>query len=374
MTAIPHPSAGDGRGTGDRGAPGPARRSTRPTTRRDHVTEVEPLTALDGRPLTVVHIQGRYPPTRGPVLVVHGAGVRAELFRPPLPRTFVDALIDDGWDVWLLNWRASIDLDPMPWTLDQAAAYDHPAAAAHVLAATGADRLKAVVHCQGSTSFMMSAAAGLLPDEVDTVISNAVSLHPVVPALSRFKIRRVAPTVARVLPHLSPAWGDRPEGLAAHCIAGFVRATHRECHNAVCRMVSFTYGSGRPALWSHANLDEATHDWIRGEFAEVPMTFFAQMNACVRAGHLVATGDVQGLPGSFVGRAPQTDARFVLLAGEDNRCFLAESQRRTFDFLHSHRPGRDSLHVLSGYGHLDVFLGRRAAADTYPLILEELTR
>lgn len=374
MTATPHPHPGNGPRAGGRDRPGPVRRTpTRPTARRDHVTDVQPFTARDGRPLTMVHVQGRYPPTRGPVLVAHGAGVRAELFRPPLPRTFVDALIDEGWDVWLLNWRASIDLDPMPWTLDQAAAYDHPAAVAHVLHATGADRLKAVVHCQGSTSFMMAAAAGLLP-EVDTIVSNAVSLHPVVPAVSRFKISRVAPAVSRVLPYLSPAWGDRPEGLAAGAVAGFVRATHRECRNAVCRMVSFTYGSGRPALWSHANLDDATHNWIRGEFAEVPMTFFAQMKACVRAGHLVATGDVEGLPPSFVGRAPQTDARIVLLAGEDNRCFLADSQRRTFDFLHRHRPGRDSLHILPGYGHLDVFLGRRAAADTYPLILEELAR
>jgi hypothetical protein len=307
------------------------------------------------------------------VLVVHGAGVRAELFRPPLPRTLVDALIDDGWDVWLLNWRASIDLDPVPWTLDQAAAHDHPAAVAHVRSATGADRVKAVVHCQGSTSFIMAAVAGLLP-EVDTIVSNAVSLHPVIPAVSRFKIGRVAPVIGHVLPHISPAWGDRPEGVPARCVAGFVRATHRECRNAVCRMVSFTYGSGRPALWSHANLDEATHDWIRGEFAEVPMTFFAQMNRSVRAGHLVPAGDAEGLPPSFVGRAPRTDARIVLLAGEDNRCFLAESQRRTFDFLNHHRPGCDSLHLLPGYGHLDVFLGRRAATDIFPLILEELAR
>jgi predicted alpha/beta hydrolase len=345
----------------------------RPTTRSDHVTDVQPLTARDGRPLTVVHVQGRHAPTRGPVLVVHGAGVRAELFRPPLPRTFVDALIDDGWDVWLLNWRASIDLDPVPWTLDQAAAFDHPAAVAHVLSATGANRLKAIVHCQGSTSFMMAMVAGLLP-EVDTVVSNAVSLHTVVPRLSTFKIRHVAPVVSRVLPYISPAWGDRPDGLLSRLMVWFVRATHPECRNAVCRMVSFTYGAGRPALWSHANLDEATHDWIRGEFAEVPMTFFEQMNRCIRAGHLVPTDGIEGLPQSFVAQAPQTDARFVLLAGEDNWCFLAESQRRTFDFLQRHRPGRDSLHMLPGYGHLDVFLGRRAAADTYPLILKELAR
>ncbi|MGW5425311.1 esterase/lipase family protein [Streptomyces sp. NPDC003943] len=365
MTATPEPSPPP------RPTDGPA---DEPPPRRDHVTEVRPLTALDGRPLTLVHVRGRRPSTRGPVLVVHGAGVRAELFRPPLRRTFVDALIDDGWDVWLLNWRASIDLDPVPWTLDQAAAYDHPAAVAHVLEATGADRLRAVVHCQGSTSFMMALSAGLLP-QVETVVSNAVSLHPVVPRLSVFKISRLAPLMSRFLPAVSPAWGDRPAGPLSRLIVAFVRATHPECRNSVCRMVSFTYGAGWPALWSHANLDEATHDWIRGEFAEVPMTFFAQMNRCIRAGQLVSTEGIESLPPAFADRAPRTDARIALFAGEDNRCFLAESQERTYDFLSRHRPGRDDrLHLLPGYGHLDVFLGRDAATDTYPLILEELAR
>ncbi len=346
---------------------------SRPTTRADHRTEVVPLTAGDGRPLTLVHVQGRHSPTRGPVVVVHGAGVRAELFRPPVERSLVDALIDEGWDVWLLNWRASIDLDPVPWTLDEAAAFDHPAAVKEILARTGATTLKAVVHCQGSTSFMMAAVSGLLP-EVDTVISNAVSLHPVVPTFSSFKIGRISPVVAKVMPQVSPAWGDKPAGWMTRALVLLVRSTHHECHNSVCRMVSFTYGSGRPALWSHENLDDATHDWIRGEFAEVPMTFFAQMHTCIRAGHLVSVSDLPGLRASYVDQPPQTDARFSFLAGEDNLCFLAESQQRTFDFFNRHRPGRDSLHRFSGYGHLDVFLGRRAALDTFPVILDELAR
>jgi hypothetical protein len=157
-------------------------------------------------------------------------------------------------------------------------------------------------------------------------------------------------------------------------MVGMVRATHPECRNAVCRMVSFTYGAGWPALWSHANLDEATHEWIRGEFAEVPMTFFTQMDRCVRAGHVVPVDGIGTLPASFTDTAPRTDARFALLAGANNRCFLPESQLRTFDFLRRHRPGRDSLHVLPGYGHLDVFFGRRAATDVFPLILKELAR
>ena len=344
-------------------------------TRADHDTAIIPLTAPDGVPLSLVHVgirsdRGR-PPTRGPVMLVHGAGVRAELFRPPLKRTLVDALLDDGWDVWLLNWRASIDFDPVPWTLDDAAVYDYPTAVAHILAATGAETLKAIVHCQGSTSFTMAAIAGLLP-EVDTVISNAVSLHPVVPALSRFKITRLAPVVERFSPVLNTAWGYKSNGYFSRVVRGLVRASHPECNNTVCRMVSFTYGSGHPALWAHRNIDAATHDWITGEFAESPMTFFEQMKDCLAAGHLVHSGVHPELPPDLVAEAPKTDARFVFLTGADNRCFLPISQYRSYEFFNRHRPGKDSFHLIPGYGHLDVIFGANAWRDTYPIIQREL--
>ena len=86
-----------------------------------------------------------------------------------------------GYDVWLENWRASIDLAPNEWTLDQAAVHDHPDAVRKVVEETGADELKAVIHCQGSTSFMMSAVAGLVP-EVKTIVTNAVIAAPGGPA------------------------------------------------------------------------------------------------------------------------------------------------------------------------------------------------
>ncbi|MGH8867343.1 MAG: esterase [Actinomycetes bacterium] len=346
--------------------------ATSPAAAR-HRTTIHPFTALDGVPLTLVHVtrgDGR-PPTRGPVMLVHGSGVRAELFRPPIGRTFVDALLDEGWDVWLLNWRASIDLPPLSWTLDDAAAYDHPAAVQEVCRLAGVDRIRAFVHCQGSTSFTIAAVSGLVP-QVETVVSNAVSLHPVIPAWSRFKISAVAPVVARFVSHLSPAWGDRPVGWVGHTVRGLVKATHHECDNTVCRMVSFTYGAGFPALWSHKNLDDATHEWVRGEFGDVPLSFFAQMRRSVRAGHLVPAGTRPGLPASYVAEAPKTDARFVFVAGADNRCFLPLSQQRTYAWFSEHRPGKDALHMLPGYGHLDVLVGKNAARDTYPLLLAEL--
>ncbi len=334
---------------------------------------IVPFTARDGLALNLVHVESPSPPTRGPIMLVHGAGVRANIFRAPVETNVVDVLVAEGYDVWLENWRASIDVAPNRWTLDQAAAYDHPAAVEKVLAETGAETMQAIIHCQGSTSFAMSAVAGLVP-EVTTIVTNAVSLHPVVPDLSKVKLRYVSPLVARLTDYTSPQWGDHATGWLQKTLNGVVRLTHHECDNNVCKWVSFTYGTGFPALWSHENLNEETHEWVRREFAEVPMTFFDQMAKCVQRGHLVSVDDTTGLPRDFTARPPQTDARFVFLAGEDNLCFLPESQRLSFEFANTHRPGKHVLHTIPKYGHLDIFMGARAAHDVFPIILEELER
>jgi hypothetical protein len=126
-------------------------------------------------------------------------------------------------------------------------------------------------------------------------------------------------------------------------------------------------------LWRHENLTAATHEWISREFGWVPTSFFRQMAACARAGHLVTVDDrVRELPDDLVARAPQTDARFTLLAGAENRCFLPSGQRRTYDWLNARRPGAHALHFLPGYTHMDVWFGRDAPRDVFPRVLAAL--
>ena len=62
---------------------------------------VVPFTARDGRELNLIHARGKRAPTRGPVLLVHGAGVRANIIRAPVEQDFVEALVEHGYDVWL---------------------------------------------------------------------------------------------------------------------------------------------------------------------------------------------------------------------------------------------------------------------------------
>ena len=333
--------------------------------------EIIPFEAGDGFNCTLVHVKGSKTPDKGPVLLVHGAGVSAGIFMAPVFKNIVEYLLEEGYDVWLENWRASIDFAPNKWTLDQAALYDHPAAVQKVEQLSGSSKIKAIVHCQGSTSFMMSVVAGLVP-QVSNIISNAVSLHPVVPGFSRFKLNYMVPVVRQLTDYLNPRWGLKAPTLTAKMINTLVKLTHHECNNSVCKQVSFTYGSGFPALWRHENLNDETHEWIKYQFAEVPMTFYEQITRSVNEGHLMSVEREKGLPDSFVANPPATDARITFFAGGKNLCFLPDSQIQTFKYFDKLRHNYHALRVLPDYSHLDIFIGKDAYKDVFPLMSQEL--
>ena len=276
------------------------------------IETVIPFTTEDGFECNLIHMQGDSTPKKGPVILVHGAGVRANIFRAPVETNLVDYLIDAGYDVWLENWRGSIDLAPNQWTLDQVALYDHPAAVSKVIQETGSDDVRAVIHCQGSTSFMMSIVAGLLP-QVRTVISNAVALHPIIPRLARAKMWALIKFAGAQFPYMNPQWGLHAPNFRSKLVSAWVSLTHHECDNPVCKHASFVYGIGFPTLWEHSNLDDATHEWLSAELAHVPRSFFQQMNECVAEGQLVSVEGDSRLPDKFASQPPKTDARFAFL-------------------------------------------------------------
>ncbi|MET0717422.1 MAG: hypothetical protein ABWY34_03350 [Pseudoxanthomonas sp.] len=311
---------------------------------------------------------------RGPVIMVPGAGVRANLFNPPLPNTLPEQLSRKGFDVWMLNWRASIDLPANQYDLDDAAVLDMPAAVSKIREETKADEVKAVIHCQGSVAFMMAITAGLLPD-VSVVVANSCGLHPVINRPAWYKLPLAMATLGRVVPYFNPQWGLHAPGFWPKVIDFAVRATHHECDNGVCRQASFTYGFGFPSMWDHDNLTPETHEWIKGEFAHVPVKLFQQIANSVAAGEYVSTGAYRDeLPPLFTGAKPDTEARFVFMTGDRNRLFLNESMAKTFEYFERWYPGRNTFTKLAGYGHLDVFFGENSAEEVFPYIVDELSR
>lgn len=332
-----------------------------------HSFDIVPFEAFDGFSCNLWHLKRTSPALKGPVLLVHGAGVRSNIFNPPGQKNLIDVLEDEGYDVWMENWRGSIECEKNEWNLDLAAENDHPAAVQEVCRISGATSIKAIIHCQGSTSFMISAVKGLLP-QVNTVISNAVSLHPVVPEFSEFKIDYVLPVIKPVTKYLNPEWGDHAPDLKAKAFRLLVNLTHWEDDTEVGKFVSFTYGSGRPALWELNNLTGTVKEWIRKEFGPVPLTFFEHIKKCINTGTLVsADASVD-----YTKSKPKTDARFAFFAGRLNKCFRSEGQERTWRYFDALQPGYHRLHLFDTYSHLDIFFGKNASHDVFPAMIREL--
>lgn len=332
-----------------------------------------PLRAGDGLPLTLHNIRGPAEPTAAPVLCLHGTGVRGDIFvGPPGGTSPARALIDAGHDVWIANWRASIDLPPRPYTLDQAAVFDHPAAIAEVRRQTGAPTIKVFAHCQGSTSFTMTALAGLA-DDVTEVVSSAVSLHTVVPRATRMKGRFVLPLLGLRMFYVSAQWGVRPPTALAKAFARMARLARRECDNPVCALGNYMYGTGPDVLWVHAKLDASTHDWTSREFGFAPYRFLRQMYHCTVAGHLVPSDDLPAMPRDLLAQPVPQGQRWTFIAGTKNRLYLPEGQERSHAWFNERSgDGRHSFVSLDGYGHLDPLLGPDAARDVFPAILAGL--
>lgn len=317
---------------------------------------------------------------RGPVILVHGTGVRANLFCPPTAMTLPAMLSAEGFDVWMLNWRSSIDLRPIEWDLDDAAVLDFPAAVKVVRQATGCESLKAIIHCQGSCSFLMALVSGKL-GPFSTVISNSSALHPLVPFMARVKLPIAVETFGRLAKWFNPQYGLHPPRIVPKIMNWMVRAFHHECNNAVCKYASFVYGVGFPTMWNHDNLNDETHEWLKGEFGHAPAKLFKQVRTCVGEGRLVSTGaydadDVpedRRLPREFAVEAPKTEATFHFITGAENRCFKPEAIEKTWSFLDRVDPGRNhTTRRFAGYGHMDVFIGKNASRDVFPYIIDRL--
>ncbi|HTU97932.1 MAG TPA: hypothetical protein VMF14_18935, partial [Solirubrobacteraceae bacterium] len=269
------------------------------------------------------------PPTLGPVLLVPGSGVRAEMYYgQPVGPSCAEYLLGLGYDVWVETWRASIDLPPNDYTLDHAAMHDHPAAVDKILSVCDAESpgrsepLKAVVHCQGSISFMMAVVAGWIDPRVTHIVSSAVSLFIDVTESTWLKQRLAMPMVNRMFDGLDAQWGIRSTTPKAGCFAALAKRMERPCGNPTCQVANYMYGSGWDVLFRHVDDDgnpwvlDAVHEWTGREVGYTPLSLIAQVAESSRHGYIVPSPTPPpGTPPAYLASPPQTEAQITFIAG-----------------------------------------------------------
>jgi cholesterol oxidase len=330
--------------------------------------EVHPFRTDDGVELLLTRYRGG---DRGPVMVSHGLGVSSKIFTiDTIETTLAEYLFAAGFDVWLLDYRASIDLpaSATQFTADDVARYDYPAAVATIRDRSGAASVQAMVHCFGSATFTMAMLTGL--QGVRSAVCSQVSAHMVVPELPRLKAGLHVPSVlerlrVRSMDAMARTDEDWFEKLFDRALQLYPEQAAEHCDSAVCHRISFIYS----LLYEHAQLNTATHDALHEMFGIASMASLDQITEMVRAGHVVtANGSDDYLPHLDRMAIPVT-----FVHGAENDCFLPESTAITYAALRAANPGVSyNRHVVPGYGHIDCMFGKDASRDVYPLIRRHL--
>ena len=168
----------------------------------------------DGVGLRLTRYQGG---AKGPVILSPGLGVSSLIFAiDTIETNLLEYLFAHGYDVWLLDYRSSIELPSatLQASGDDVAAKDYPAAVARVLELTGAKSVQMVVHCWGSTTFFMAMLAGL--KGVRSAVASQIATEIRAPLATRIKTGLHLPSFLKDVGIESlTAYADNHEGLLA---------------------------------------------------------------------------------------------------------------------------------------------------------------
>jgi cholesterol oxidase len=309
---------------------------------------------------------------KGPVMLASGFGMSSHSFlAPTIEQNLTEYLAGCGYDIWLFDYRAGIDLPSAgtEFTIDDIARDDWPTAVRKVMDETGREDLQAFGHCVGSVSLQMAILAGL--QGIRTAVCAQFPLHP---ASSVFNMVKSQIRTADVLgtlgvdglaPDIRPSLRDEALDIALRALP---MPAEEQCGQAVCRWINAVYG----CTHRHAQLNEATHRALNDMFGFGNIESMEHLSLMLRKGHAVThTGGMD----YFDHPERMAGTRLLLLQGMSNYIFHPVGSFRTWRWLRSQNPRGDyQRKELPGYAHLDAIVGTRAAIDVYPLIAEFLAR
>jgi hypothetical protein len=308
---------------------------------------------------------------KGPLVLAPGYGNAARAFAVDTVRkNWVQYLGEHGYDVWLLDYRASPDL-PSSWTqftVDDIALRDWPAAIATVRGQTGADSVQAMGHCVGGLSLFMAIGGGL--DGLRSAHFSALAGHPIPTVGNQIRAGMRMATLFRLAGIEGLNTDYNPESGWDRAVEALMRAVpfRHVYDHPVARRIYFTYGD----VYRYENINRETMEQaVPGFFGNGNITFFEHISLMIRASAARnATGEDVYLANADAYRFPMT-----FMTGEHNRMFVPKGLQRTYDHLRrANGPEHYSHHVFKDYAHLDCWLGTEAERDVWPTALAELEK
>ncbi len=332
--------------------------------------EVHFFKTSDGVDLRLTRYQGG---EKGPVILSHGLGVSSLIFSiDTIETNMLEFLFAHGYDCWLLDYRASIELPSAKtqFTGDDIATKDYPAAVETVKKLTGRESVQMVAHCYGSSTFFMAMAAGL--QGVRSAVASQIALNVDTPVAQQIRCGLHMPEFLKhlgiddltAIAQTDEKWYERLYDSALKANA-FVQAS-QYCNSAVCHRITFLYAP----LYEHTTLNDTTHTALSEMFGVANTTAFSHLALTVREKKAVAANGAD----VYMPHADRIKIPIKFIHGEKNQCFLPSSTEKTLELLQRTNGDLYTRNLIPGYGHIDCIFGKNAAKDVYPFVLEHLEK
>jgi cholesterol oxidase len=317
----------------------------------------------------------RYPGgNKGPVVFTHGLGVSSRIFSiDTIDTNLLEFMVAAGYDCWLLDYRASIDLPYARETAsaDTVAALDYQPAIDLVRQVTGRSTVQVIAHCYGATTFTMAMLLGLRG--VRSAVISQVSTDVIVPAYPQLLLARLR------MPSLMKKFGIRyvdaralkQHGIGQRLADAFIRVAvpfqrAERTGNATSNRITALYGQ----LYRHEQLNDATfRNGLPEMFGEANIAAFQQLALISRSRHIVAADGGE----AYLPNLQRMAIPICFIHGAENACFHPDGTELTRKRL-AERNGSHlyTRHVVPEYGHIDCIFGKNAAVDVFPLVLRHI--
>jgi len=314
--------------------------------------------AGDGAPLLMHHTSGG---TRASVVITPGTAMTALSYCiDTVPQNLIEFLVAQGFDLWLVDWRTSplLEAHTRPYTLDDVARYDWPAAISEVRRRTGSAKVSVLAHCLSSPCFLLSLLRGYTDHaQVASFIASQVALHLKMTPLGALKLKT---RMDRLLPagemmHQKPEQKTGELADVAVSILSHILPKSYSCDNPVCPRHSATFGD----LIFHSRVNASTHAIMGDLVPECLTAFLKDVAIWARADNILTEEDGKHLDRL---RLPIT-----LISGAENQMFVPQATEQSFNLLcEANGPDNYRRNVYQDFGHLDCYIGEGAVRAIWP--------
>jgi hypothetical protein len=327
--------------------------------------------AVDGAPLCMYHPKHDAHHLKGngrcPVIVAAGTAMTALSYCIDTVKcNLVEFLVEQGFDVWLFDWRTSplLAAHEQSYTVDDVARCDWPAAVEKVRSLTGQEQVAVMAHCLSSPCFMLSLVRGYTDRKhVSALVASQVGLHLELTPFGRLKVNtrldRLLPTGEMIHEKLSQVNLQLSDAVISG-LSIFIPKAYG-CYNPACYRQSATFGD----IILHSRLNPKTHAVMGELLPECSTGFLKDVAFWLRKNSVLKKEDFAHLD--------RLQLPITFISGSENRMFVPEGTARTYKLLcDKNGPENYERKVYAGFGHLDCFISDAGRTEIWPDIAKAL--